>query len=86
MRICELIFSSLGIPFMRSLSEDDFSFRAHRALFRLNRWIPFFPPAELILGSRGDPEEAKNPSGGRILRLSQIQSAVYTEVVRIVSS
>ena len=30
-------------------------------------------PAQLILVSRGDPEEAKNPSGGRILRLIQIR-------------
>jgi len=36
--------------------------------------LPFFSPAELILGSCGDPEEAKNLAG-RVLRLIQIRLA-----------
>jgi hypothetical protein len=34
--------------------------------------LPFFFPAELILGSFGDPEEAKNLAG-KVLRLIQIR-------------
>jgi hypothetical protein len=34
--------------------------------------LPFFSPAALILGLRG-PEEAKNPSGEKILCLIQIR-------------
>jgi hypothetical protein len=40
--------------------------------FASHKNFSFLSPAELILGSCGDPEEAKNPSGGRILRLIQI--------------
>ena len=41
-----------------------------------------------IMGSCGDPEEAKNPSGGIVLRLIQIRLtyAVYTGIRRILYS